>query len=138
MLQIIRNIGVCLLIAAWMTSCGSKPNNTNNSGVKDLETKEKSLLEELKPFVKDEFVDLLTSYLAVQSLVPPNTPPHEIRKKLEITIGKINDLEQAIKLKKSNPTFKPGKEIEGTKKMLELRKATRKKYELILGIHNPS
>jgi hypothetical protein len=139
-IKIIKNLGIFLLITACLTACGKKPNdNTNNPALKDLEAKEKLLLEELKLLVQDEDADLYSQYLAAGILVSPNTPTYVIREKLEQAIEEINGLEQNVKLQIPDIHFyKPGKEMEGTKKMLEFRKATRKKYEFILGVNNPS
>jgi hypothetical protein len=145
----IKNLGILLLISAWLVSCGNKPNDSmNNPGtkdLKDLETKEKSLLDELKPFVEDGQADYVAKFYIANNRIFSDTPLYELQPKLKNLIVNISKLEEAIKA--SNPyknnyvtdqPFLKGKEkdqdLEGLKKWLELKKATKEKYERALGI----
>jgi hypothetical protein len=116
----------------------------NNPGLKDLETKEKSLLDEFKPFVEDDQADYVVKFYMVDNRIL-DTPLYELQAKLEKLIGEIYSIEQEIKgaqvnhvndeYKSDLPYLKnDNKDLDGLKKWLELKKITKKKYERALGI----
>jgi transcriptional regulator of heat shock response len=145
MLYTIRNLGLFFLMTACLTSCGQKPAE-NSQAIKDLEAKEKKLLDELKPLWEDDQAENWTAKGLVEGMLTPNTPKYKLNERLALLLTDIKDKEKALKKeeKKEQGTpeadleqdpFKKDKVLEGLKKEIELLKVRQEKFELALGLN---
>jgi hypothetical protein len=146
MLQTIKNLGIFLLMTAWLTSCGQKPGE-NNTAIKDVEAKEKKLLDELKPLWEDDQAENLAAAALVEGILTLNTPKYKLNERYSSLLTNIKNKEEKLKsveehIKQGGPSeadyeqhpFKKGKVIEGLKKEIELLKVRQEKFELALGL----